>query len=104
EYSVNGGGTETYNWTGNLSSLLFETIELPEIQYDLQANNTLTISLPNDDDNSNNEMTLNFDEAVESHYELDLTVQTDGWGSEVRWNIKNAEGQTIYQGGPYGNN
>lgn len=104
EYSVNGGGTETYNWTGNLTSLLFETIELPEIQYDLQANNTLTISLPNDDDNSNNEMTLNFDEAVESHYELDLTVQTDGWGSEVRWNIKNAEGQTIYQGGPYGNN
>lgn len=104
EYSVNGGGTETYNWTGNLTSLLFETIELPEIQYDLQANNTLTISLPNDDDNTNNEMTLNFEEAVESHYELDLTVQTDGWGSEVRWNIKNAEGQTIYQGGPYGNN
>lgn len=104
EYSVNGGGTETYNWTGNLTSLLFETIELPEIQYDLQANNTLTISLPNDDDNTNNEMTLNFEEAVESHYELDLTVQTDGWGSEVRWNIKNAEGQTIYQGGPYVNN
>ncbi len=104
EYSVNGGAAQTYEWEGQLNSVSSQTIELPEIEFDLQANNTLVVTLPNDDDNSNNEMTLEFDEAVESHYELDLTIQTDNWGSEVRWNIKNGEGQTITQGGPYGNN
>jgi hypothetical protein len=104
EYSVNGEDTQTYNWTGNLTSLRFETIELPEIEYTLQTNNTLVVTLPNDDDNSNNEVTYDFDQAVETHFELDLTIQTDNWGNEVRWNIKNAAGQTIYQGGPYGNN
>ncbi|MCR9182044.1 MAG: T9SS type A sorting domain-containing protein [Flavobacteriaceae bacterium] len=104
EYSVNGGAVQSYEWNGELNSVSSQTIELPEIQYNLQANNTLVVTIENDDDNSNNEMTLNFDEAVESNYELDLTIQTDNWGSEVRWNIKNPEGQTIIQGGPYGNN
>jgi len=104
EYSVNGGAIQTYEWEGQLNSVSTQTIELPEIQYDLQANNTLVVTLQNDDDNSNNEMTLEFDKAVESEYELDLTIQTDNWGSEVRWNIKNLAGQTLYQGGPYGNN
>ena len=35
---------------------------------------------------------------------MDLTIQTDNWGSEVRWYIKNVVGQTLIQGGPYGNN
>ncbi len=104
EYSVNGGAVQTYEWNGELNSVSSQTIELPEIQYDIQENNTLLVTLQNDDDNSNNEMTLEFDEAVESQYELDLTIQTDNWGSEVRWNIKNIDGQTIIQGGPYGNN
>ncbi|MEX0996149.1 MAG: T9SS type A sorting domain-containing protein [Flavobacteriaceae bacterium] len=104
EYSVNGGAVQTYEWVGQLNSVSSQTIELPEIEYDLQANNTITVTLPNDDDNSNNEMTLDFDQAIESNYELDLTIQTDNWGSEVRWNIKNIDGQTIIQGGPYGNN
>jgi hypothetical protein len=104
EYSINGGVVQTYEWEGQLNSVSSQTIELPEIDFDLQATNTLVVTIQDDDDNSNNQMTLDFDEAVESHFELDLTVQTDNWGSEVRWNIKNAAGQTLYQGGPYGNN
>lgn len=104
EYSVNGGAVQTYEWNGDLNSVSSQTIELPEIQYNLQANNTLVVTLENDDDNSNNEMTIDFDQADESNYELDLTIQTDNWGSEVRWNIKNVAGQTLIQGGPYGNN
>ncbi len=103
-YSVNGGGIQTYTWTGNLTSLLMETLELPEIEYDLQSNNTLLITLANDDDNSNNQDTLEFNIAEESLGELDLVIQTDNWGSEVRWNIKRTDGSTVLQGGPYGNN
>lgn len=104
EYSVNGETPEIYTWSGNLTSLLIEEIELPEVSYDILANNELVITISDDDDNSNNEYSVNFDQAMESSYELDLTIQTDSWGSEVRWNIKNADGTTIAQGGPYGNN
>lgn len=104
EYSINGGTPEIYTWSGNLTSLLIDEIELPEISYDILASNELVISISDDDDNSNNEYSANFDEAIESSYELDLTIQTDGWGTEVRWNIKSADGTTIAQGGPYGNN
>lgn len=105
EYSVNGGTLHTYNWTGNLTSLRFETIHLPEINYNLQTNNTLEITLPNDDDNSNNIVTVLFDESqLNGTGNMVLTIQTDNWGNEVRWNIKNSQGTTVYQGGPYGNN
>lgn len=105
EYSINGGATEIYNWTGNLTSLLSETIELPEINYTLQPTNTLLITIPNDDDLLNNEATLDFNESsLNGTGSMVLTIQTDQYGSEVRWNIKDSQGTTLYQGGPYGNN
>lgn len=103
DYEVNGE-TETYEWEGEMNSVSTQTIELPEISFDLQPTNTLVVTLQDDDDNSNNQMTYDFDEAAESHYQLDLTIQTDSYGNEVRWNIKNSEGQTLEQGGPYGSN
>lgn len=104
-YSINGGTIETYTWTGSLTPLLFETIELPEIAYSIQPVNSLLISLPNDDDNTNNVETIDFNESpLNGTGSMVLTVQTDGWGNEVRWNIKNTQGTTLYQGGPYGNN
>src|SRR5690606_14335705 len=96
-YSINGGTIETYTWTGSLTPLLFETIELPEIAYSIQPVNSLLISLPNDDDNTNNVETIDFNESpLNGTGSMVLTVQTDGWGNEVRWNIKNTQGTTLY--------
>jgi len=104
DYTLNSGTTHTYTWTGNLTSLQNVTVELPEVAYSLQTNNILEVSLPNDDVNSNNEASSSFDMAVESLGALTLLIQTDNWGTEVRWNIKKPDGTTMYQGGPYGNN
>ena len=104
EYSVNGGTPETHTWTGNLTSMQTETVELPAISYDIQANNTIEISIADDQNNSNNEETISFDQAVESISTLTLTVNTDGWGSECTWNIKDSSGATVESGGPYANN
>jgi hypothetical protein len=103
-YSVNGGTPEVYTWNGNLTALQYETIELPEIAYSMQATNTLSISLPNDDVNSNNNGTTTFDQAVEGTGNLILEVNTDGWGSEVRWQLLDSDDNILYNGGPYGNN
>ncbi len=104
QYNINGGTTENYTWNGTLTPFESADIVLPEIAYTTQANNVLTVTVANDDNNSNNQRTFNFEKAIESLGELTLTVQTDQFGSEMRWNIRNSQNAIMYQGGPYGNN
>jgi len=104
EYSVNGGTPEVYDWTGSLTSLQSETIELPEITYTVGDTNIVDVSIPNDDDNTNNSQNYSFDRAVVATNYVNLELHTDNWGSECTWNIKDSSGTTVYNGGPYGNN
>ncbi len=105
DYSVNGGAVQTYTWTGNLTSLQNETVDLPAITFVLEENNTINVTVPNDDDNTNNTAELIFEEAPDSGTgSVDMVLHTDGWGSECTWNIKDSSGATLYNGGPYGNN
>ncbi len=103
DYTINGDA-HTYNWTGEILSLHSETIVLPEVSYTLQTNNTVEISVPNDDDNSNNAASATFDEAIEGTGIVYMELHTDAYGSECRWNVKDGSGTVIYNGGPYGNN
>ncbi|MDP2686687.1 MAG: Omp28-related outer membrane protein [Aequorivita sp.] len=103
EYIINGD-VHTYNWTGNITALHNETIDLPEVNYTLQGTNTLEVSVPNDDDNANNNATISFDEAVGGTGTVYMELHTDNWGNECRWNIRDSSGAVIYIGGPYGNN
>lgn len=104
EYSINGGATETYTWTGNLTSYQRAIIELPEINFTMQATNTLTVNIPSDDNNANNTMDAEFDESPAGTGNVDMVLHTDQYGSECTWNIKNSAGTTLYNGGPYGAN
>jgi len=104
QYSVNGGDVETFTWTGDLEPLQTEEVELPEIAFDLQVTNTLSVTIEDDQNNSNNTEEVIFNEAVEGSGTLTLTVQTDNWGGECTWNIRNSQGAIVANGGPYGNN
>ena len=104
EYSINAGPTETYNWTGNLSTFEEETIQLPAIGYTIEETNVLTVTMPDDDDNTNNSGDTSFEGFVESSGTLTLTLTTDNSGTECRWRLREVNGPTIAQGGPYGNN
>ncbi|MEZ4858654.1 MAG: T9SS type A sorting domain-containing protein [Flavobacteriaceae bacterium] len=103
EYGVNGN-SYTYTWNGNLTSLQVETVELPEIPFNFEGTNNVMASIPSDENTSNNEQTTSFQDAQEYQGDLTLTINTDNWGSEVRWNIKDYTGTVIDNGGPYGNN
>lgn len=102
DYTINGN-TDTYNWTGNIASLKSETVELPQVSLTLLDTNTLEISIPNDDDNSNNVLTMPFGAPL-STGTLDLIITTDDRGDQCRWKIKDSQGTVIDSGGPYGNN
>lgn len=106
EYSINGGTVQTYNWTGNITSLRSETIELPSITFAKQAVNNLNVTIAtSDQNNANNSMTKAFNDAAEAtSTSLKLTINTDGKGAQTRWIIKNSSNQTIIQGNGYANN
>jgi hypothetical protein len=103
-YSINSGTQMVYNWTGNLTSLQSETIELPELSYSTQAINTIAVSIPNDDENTNNDASTSFEQALDATSTIDMELNTDNYGSEVRWNVTDFGGAVLYNGGPYGNN
>ena len=103
-YSVNGGASQNYTWTGSLLSLQSEIVELPAISYVVQDVNTIEISLSDDDDNSDNQISENFNIANEHTTTINMILSTDNAGSQCTWEIMNAGGETLYSGGPYGNN
>jgi hypothetical protein len=105
-YSVNSGSVETYNWTGSITSLQNETIELPAISYTINpAGNTLDVTLGSDDNNANNNAAASFDNAISVTGSSRLILNTGPTnGSQLTWDIKNPAGDVLYSGGPYSNN
>ena len=103
QYEINGD-SHTYNWTGNLPALWDETITLPAVNFNMQATNTVEVTIPNDDDNTNNEISSTFDQAPQGTGTIDLRLITDSYGIECRWNLKDSNGNILESGGPYANN
>ena len=95
-YNINGGTPQVFNWTGNLSLFAKTTVTLPSIAYNLQANNNLNVSIPADDNATNNSGTITFVKAPETTTS-NLTIQStlDQYGSETSWTLNNSAGETV---------
>lgn len=100
-YEINGEPF-TYNWTGNIPALWDEDVQLPETTFSLEATNSITVSLPDDEDNSNNTETTEFEEAITGTGTVKLEIRTDQYGNETKWTLEDSEGNIIESGGPYG--
>ena len=116
-YDINGGTPATYNWTGNMASGATETVTITNVSFTPQASNTVNwvASNPNgqvDQNGSNNTSTTSF-----THWDLngdvingidpgqiDISILTDGYGSETTWEIIAEDGTIVGSGGPYSNN
>ena len=122
-YDINGGTPATYNWTGNMIPGAQETVTIPNVSFSPVANVgqtpgnvvTWTASNPNgqvDQNASNNSSSSTF-----THWDLsgevlngiddgiiNISLLTDGYGSETTWEIKAEDGTVIGSGGPYSNN
>ena len=108
DYSINGGASTIYPWTGNLASSGTETVTIPNtiITSPLLTNTaTFILSNPNgviDPNPTNNTSSITFagiGAGVAGNATINIT--TDNYGSETTWNLKNSGGATIADGGPY---
>lgn len=108
EYSVNGGTTNTYNWTGNLESLKRTEIQLPQsTEFILEDSNILTVNIISleDEGANDNSFELMFEKSpIEVSTLLTLSLNTDNWGYEASWNVKDSNGNTVQSGQNYGSN
>ncbi len=107
-YTVNGGTPSTYNWTGSLTPLQSEVVNLPAITYTLAASNTLAVTISDvnggtDEDVTNNAGTQMFNEttAAGNTVNLYLDFVQDRYGSESTWTVYDDNGTAVANGGPY---
>ncbi len=106
EYEINGEGIQTYNWAGNLAFSESLELVLDEIFYTPIAENNLDINLtsPNgtdDDDITNNSMSISFDKSEEATTIVSLEVIPNG-SFYLPWYLNNSAGATLYEGNASG--
>ena len=105
-YSINGGATTTYPWTGNLTSGGTETVTIPQISVTPINTNNVDISISNPNGNSdqnvaNNNMSTTFSGMYDApNGQISIDVTTDNYPSETTWELKE-NGVIISTGGPY---
>lgn len=105
-YSINGGTTTTYPWTGNLSSGGTETVTIPQISVTPINTNNVDVSISNPNGNSdqnmaNNNMSTTFNGMYDApNGQISIDVTTDNYPSETTWELKE-NGVIISTGGPY---
>ena len=104
EYSINDGGTETYDWSGSIASLQTTSIELPSIYYSPTDTNSVNISVSDDENNENNSDIYYFNQA-NSYDTATLTIDltTDNYSAETSWQLIDSSGYIVAQNGSLSN-
>jgi len=105
-YSINGGEEQSYEWSGNLSFLETDLIELSEVTFDVDDINVLTITGidPNgtdDDYTTNNTLEYEITNASILTGTSIVFLTLDDNPEETTWEIKNSSGEVVQSGGPY---
>jgi hypothetical protein len=115
-YSINGGTSSTYAWTGNLASAAMETITIPGVAFSPQATNNVLVSTTNpngvvDQNTSNDQSNGSFSQFSAAGQvtsgvisgTANIDIVTDQYGSETTWELTDDAGNLVASGGPYGN-
>ena len=106
-YSVDGGADDTFSWTGSLEFGESEAITLPTLTPgDGDHTFDVAVSAPNGGFDQNND-----NDSGSSSFSLDsqgvdvvMTLTLDNYPGETTWELVNANGDAVWNGGPYSGN
>ena len=108
EVLVNGEALKTVEWSGNMATFGSETVDLGEVVFPVEDENTLEVRVNNingvdDDVLSNNTTTFDIKGAPDiAGKTLKLTIRTDANPEETTWKVTNlGSGEIVLEGGPY---
>lgn len=105
QYSIDGVGAASFNWSGSLEAGASVVVELPGMN-PAAGNHTFFAwtSTPNgaaDENAANNQAASDFTVTNGAAAELDVVL--DYYGSETSWIITNGNAEILLSGGPYAN-
>ncbi|WP_294288895.1 M43 family zinc metalloprotease [uncultured Chryseobacterium sp.] len=103
-YSVNGGASQTYNWTGNLAQNKYAIVPITATENSTVSAQITSVNGTSDARVSNNtafSVAGNYTATPVGSTSVTFTLQPDFYGSETTWTLKNSAGATLYSGGPY---
>ena len=105
---VNGETLKTITWSGNLATFASETVEIGEINFPVENENTLEVRITsvngNDDEAPSNNTASKVIKGAPLNVAkvLKLTIRTDEAPEETTWKVTNlATGEVVIEGGPY---
>ena len=108
EVLVNEKPVKTVEWTGNLPTFGKTTVDLGEISFDLEDENTLEVAIVNingglDEVPTNDIADYDFKAARQNvAKEMKLSIRTDANPQETTWKVTNLlTGEVVLEGGPY---
>ena len=108
EVLVNEKPVKTVEWTGNLPTFGKTTVDLGEISFDLEDENTLEVAIVNINGGLNEVPTndiadYDFKAARQNvAKEMKLSIRTDANPQETTWKVTNLlTGEVVLEGGPY---
>lgn len=106
-YNIDGGGNQTFNWSGSLGTNQSVNVTLATMNV-TGGNHTFNASTnaPNggaDENNANNASSSTFSVVIADSF-IQMLINTDNYGSEITWDLENSGGTVLYSGGPYSNN
>lgn len=103
-YQINGGLTNTINWTGAIPPGGSEVVTITSTAVQAGDNSLLVfVEQPNglpDENNSNDQRTTNFTIVAEGTG-IVLQLLTDNYPNETTWELKDENGNILFTGGPY---
>ena len=106
DYEVNGGTPQSFIWNGNLGLLERASIDLPEYNFAVVADNSLKVFINqinglNDEYKKNDTLTMDIAESINSDNVVNVWIKTDNNPQETTWKILNSNGDVVGSGGPY---
>lgn len=108
EVQVNGESLKTISWTGNMPTFGSEAIELGEVSFPVEEENTLEVkikSVNNGQDEASDDDVTSF--SIKQAYQaigkmIRVNIRTDINPQETTWKVtKVSTGEVIQEGGPY---
>ena len=100
EYEMEGGSTETFNWTGNLDYLKSEEVTLPSFLFNGSDNIfNVRISNPNggvDEQKENDFLSSSFELVPDYPNEFKVVIDANNFGNENSWIISDMDGTALY--------
>jgi len=102
QYTVNGGGAQSYNWTGSLAQYSSTNVTLPSVSL-VNGANTIVVTVVNpnngtDQNTNNNSTSVSCNAVVGASSNVTVTIIADDYPEETTWTITNSSGVSLASG------